>query len=465
MHLMMTHGNSENVTRQSTAIDKPIRNTRVPQKADAARIRLMTKAQAATLRKTALIAIILAGIFIRIIYVEWTRFDTREHDVWSHIEYVQFVADNWTLPDPHASSQFYHPPLYYFLTAPVLRLALDAGWERDAGLLAVQKISLLLSIITYLIAVFIGSMLFDRKKDPRALPLYCAIMAVYPALVFYSARINNDALYQLEVFGGAALLLLYWQSKRARYWYLLWAVLGLGLLTKTHAILLAPLALACITFIKKMTWQNKFKHAALGVGVMLLVGGWFHGLRYINEHNSRTTLIGNVNILTNFVDNGPRAFLTFNPIQMVMHPYNDPFNDEARRQYFWEYLLRSGLFGEYNFGQERVALARAIVTAQLLLLLGIIWAAWNYRKKMTTDLPVWLLTALVLLAHAAFRLFYPYSSSQDFRYSILLSLSIAYFSVLGIAQDRPAIKWARLAAALLLIITCVIFLLDLYPRG
>jgi 4-amino-4-deoxy-L-arabinose transferase-like glycosyltransferase len=116
-----------------------------------------------------------------------------------------------------SSTKPYHPPLYYFLAAPFLRLD---------GLPAVQSLSLLFSIATLLL---IAALLRDLPWMKHPFQLACfALAALHPQFVMFSLFISNDT---LAIFLGA---LIFYQCRRAQEhrsrsdYVLLGVFLGLG---------------------------------------------------------------------------------------------------------------------------------------------------------------------------------------------------------------------------------------------
>ncbi|HVW67288.1 MAG TPA: glycosyltransferase family 39 protein [Candidatus Peribacteraceae bacterium] len=410
-------------------------------------------------------ALVIIGILLRVFYTAITPYGTRAHDVGSHIDYIQYVADHWSLPDPHAESEFYHPPLYYFLSAVLLHVETALGLNHDQALVGIQWFACLLSVITLLIVFWTGRLLFPDKKDEPSLLLYTAFVAVLPSFIFFAARINNDVLYQVFAFLSVALAIAFWLKGKTMYWYLTSVALGLGLLSKGNVLLLVPLSWLLLMLHKKYSWTDKMMHLAASALILVALAGWFYVPRYIQEHQSRVALVGNVNILTNFVENTPAAYLTFNPVGMVMHPYNDPFDDAARRQYFWEYLARSALYGEFNFGVNDLLLARMMVASFLLILLLGAYSIWTDRKLWYRNLPVWSLLIFLLIGHAIFRYVFPYSSSQDFRYSILLIIPIAYYMARGWSEEQGTMQMTRTILPSYFVICCSVFLLSLASNG
>jgi hypothetical protein len=70
-----------------------------------------------------------------------------------------------------------------------------------------------------------------------------------------------------------------------------------------------------------------------------------------------------------------------------------------------------------------------------MVLMGIGLRGWwrSLRKRPSEDLPMHLLVLLSLASQAAFRFVSPFSCSQDFRYSFLLTLPFAFFVTLGLS--------------------------------
>ena len=66
-------------------------------------------------------------------------------DVEGHIEYIQYVINNHSIPDKDECWSCYHPPVYYIAAAPSYVLGEYLGMQGTTGL---QAFSLLLSVLT-----------------------------------------------------------------------------------------------------------------------------------------------------------------------------------------------------------------------------------------------------------------------------------------------------------------------------
>jgi 4-amino-4-deoxy-L-arabinose transferase-like glycosyltransferase len=162
-------------------------------------------------------AILASGMFIRMLVFAYLGYFNNDN----HLAVIDYVARNWHPPHAGQLNQGYHPPLYYFLAAPFLRLG---------NLPAVQALSVLLSVATLtMIAVFLRRLPW-MKEQAR---LWClALAAFHPQFVMFSLFISNDT---LAIFVGALVFYQCWRAHAVPSQvnsFLLGIFLGLGLLTK-----------------------------------------------------------------------------------------------------------------------------------------------------------------------------------------------------------------------------------------
>lgn len=408
-----------------------------------------------------IILFILAAL-LRIYYVAVTPHWVRGQDTDGHIDYINYLLDNRALPPPDAGWEFWQPPLYYVISAVWVAPLRLVGLSESSQLIWVQILSLTLSLWTVLLAMQIGKRIFltDRERT-TGLPLFVGLIAFVPSLVMLSARINNDALEVPLAFLTVLLLLEWWNKGKRSVW--LWAIvaLSLAILSKSNALLLLPVAYICLFVKNGWRWKRTMIDGCAGLLIITLLAGWFTIYRHVSDTN-QDPLVGNTATLNSglVVDNSFAAYVTFNPVEFVRMPYNNPWEDAARRQYFWEYLYRSAFFGEFNFDEGRKALASWLLVFSFSAFLLSMWGwimGWKHWKDF---LPLLLLGVVFPAGHAAFRFRYPSGSSQDFRYIVPFLIPAAAFVTLW---------WVRLPVGILrnslliclqtFIVLCAIFLL------
>jgi 4-amino-4-deoxy-L-arabinose transferase-like glycosyltransferase len=323
-----------------------------------------------------------------------------------------------------------------------------------------QSIGLIASILVLVFSVRIGTLLWPSSQARWRLRGFTLLLATLPGLVLAAARVNNDVLVHL--FSVIALLTactVLLHGKRMGYIVLgFWT--ALALLSKATALLLLPLfMLSILTVSSALRWPKRVKGAALFLCVVIALTWWLPVLRGAGPEGH--AIVGNAGNLNSglMLESTVTSFTVFSPVAIITHPFNNPWSDEDRRQYFWEYLYRGAFFGEFRFpdavrGTAQVALAMGLP----ILLLGII----GFLKRRGEGRPLlqYMRIALVilLLGHVAFRLGFPYSSSQDFRYSVLVAIPIAAFCMHGIPTRKGVWRTAGMALVALFCMANAVFM-------
>lgn len=409
----------------------------------------------------------LLGTGLRLLYVSATPYTVRSHDIDEHLNYIDSIARHGTLPVDDHLSVAYHPPLYFLLGAAVRFSALRLSLSDENGWKLVQLLSVALSLVALASGLSTGLSVLRGERSLLPFALFGSVLATIPSFVFASGRINNDILAALFSFLALDMLLRWWKGKGMRYWYVCLLCLSGALLSKANALLLLPIAFGCLILIPRLRPSQKLLHVCCSLLLICAVAGMYFLPRWEREHDLRTVLVGNVGKLTNFVENTPSHFLVFHPVQLLAHPFNDPFNDSERRQYFWEYFFRSALYGEFSFDSAFRPLALALILSALLALPFALLALGRdiLRGRSSPTLPLWLAVIVLLLGHVAFRAAFPYSSSQDFRYSLTLLLPLAYYAVAEWRSLPPLLQSLRATALLVFAGSSCAFLVLLAVRS
>ncbi len=164
----------------------------------------------------------------------------------------------------------HQPPLYYLLSTPVF---LASG-----GVLL--PIRLLSVVFGAGVVAFSGLAIWTLFPGNAPLAIIVAgVVAFVPQHVAMLAGINNDSLSEFWIAFGLWLLFLCMTSniKRSRRWYLaLGIVIGLGLLTKTLAYLLVPVA--AIGLFLKARRENLEWRQTVRIGLWIFVPAGLLGL-------------------------------------------------------------------------------------------------------------------------------------------------------------------------------------------
>jgi hypothetical protein len=413
-----------------------------------------------------LAGVFIGGMLLRVLYVLSTPFRTRSYDVGGHLEYIDHIVKHWSIPLASNGWEYHQPPLYYWLSAMWVHLNKLIGRAPDIVYNDLQTASLFFSVGALFVSLWIARLLFPKKSPQKyGDALFLVLVGVLPALVMFSSRVTNDALYHFLAFLGLALLLSWWKNGRMRDWYLAILVLILGSLTKISAAGLFPVALICFLVWRRMAWRPKLIHLAVSGLLIVALFAWYP-LKRINEKNlANVVTLGNKNMNTDLaVPRSIGLYLTFNPIEVAKTPFNDTWTNKYRRQYFAEFFYKSAFFGEFRF-EKIYALAAVMVVLGMaffpLMLLGFVL---DMRKRFYDALPLSLTTGILFAAAVAYPTFFAYAPNQDFRFSVLLAVPFAYYAVRGLQALPTLLRQIFLGLLIASASSCVLFFVALYLR-
>ena len=381
--------------------------------------------------------IVIGGIALRALYAASTPWTVRAHDTAGHIEYIEYVAQHLALPPPQAGWEFYQPPLYYLIAGTIDRAGAQFGASREAVLHVVQALSTLFACLTFLVGVQL-CLEFAPAENRLAARTACLLLATLPGLIFPASRINNDLLVELLIAASVLLMVRGARSRTRLLSLTAGGVVGLGLLTKSNAALVAPLLLVIPVLLARENMREALVRGVLAGVVAIVCAGW---LPIARQMPAKDVVAGNRNYLNRklTLETSVRHLVVVSPAEMVDMPFNSAWSDDRRRQYFWEYLYRSAFFGEFDHGDARRTLARVVLGASFLLwpllLLGLFPIGARDGRHVLV-LVLWV--GALVCGQLIFRLVAPFSTSQDFRYITSAAIPMAVLVGRGVARlPRP----------------------------
>lgn len=211
-----------------------------------------------------------------------------------HLAYVQHVLAHGSLPLANEGAQTYHPPLFYVLSAALLRglegLALPAR-------IVLRVIPFAAGLVQVVVAHLLAQWLFPGDRARAASAVLCA--GLLPVNLYMSAYFGNEplhaALAALSLAVATACLLA--PRATAPRLVLLGALLGLAILTKVSSLVLVPFVAG---FLAAKEWLVDGRRlvpaclrAGLVVGSVAAVCGWFFAR---NQRRLGQAIIGNWNV-------------------------------------------------------------------------------------------------------------------------------------------------------------------------
>ena len=400
--------------------------------------------------------ILLAGTMLRLWYVLVTPASMRAYDFQGHFEYIQYVFLFDRIPPYVGGWEYFQPPLYYASAA-----AWSQGWmalgEPAMALPGLQAFSLLLSIVALWAGIGIGQVLFG--KDGALALAFAAFLAAYPGLLAFASRLTNDALLITLTFCALLALLRYRATGGWRDWLTFSALAGFALLTKTNPPTPPPPGAPTLA-LRRPGWTAFFARGAACAAVALGIAGWSVIPRALDQMERGVFPIGNIESLSSKLEIPVTlgTLTTLHPHAVVAQPYADTWATDGSRDYFWDFLLRSAYFGEFDFGETLAPLATAILLVTLLLMPAGIAGVWTeLRRRSPWAVPMLALACLLLASQLSMRIHFPHSPIQDFRLSMPACLSAAYFALRGIGSFKGLLRHAQWDLFLLLCALCALF--------
>lgn len=243
-------------------------------------------------------------------------------DEFPHYQLIHVLIQNRALPDASlqpVGGQYHQAPLYYVMSIPLVKLAGDtdflwASWDtnpffgyqftalgndnknvlmhprseafpytgspRALAFHLVRLFSVLLGTGTLITSYFVFAILWPERYDRRLIAL--GLVAFWPQFIYLSSTVNNDNL--LILLSTVGLLVVLRQMRDGPSWggaVLLGILLGLALLAKASALVLGvPVGFAVLSDIRR--W---WRHAAVILGIVLLVSGWWYARNIVLYHD------------------------------------------------------------------------------------------------------------------------------------------------------------------------------------
>lgn len=398
------------------------------------------------------ILVILAGVWLYLGYLGYTVYTERNYDGGAQLEYIEFIVKNHALPKANTCFVCHHPPLYYVLGAAAY--ALFARLRLIAPTDGLQLYSLVVSLGFVVVAALLAR---ELSRDRREVQLACALVVFWPYSVHNSVRVHNDTLVSTLLLASLWLTVRWARHDRPRDLYLAGFVGGLAILTKSSGIVIA--ALLFLLLGKRLLFApGKLRTLLRGsvVGAMLVLALFLNAVRKDKSVEREPAprgalcekLLGSACHIGEhqFVGNKPKNYLYFDLKSFLVEPYFIAERDGAGRQYFWNDLLKSSLFGTHNTVPDRETsyeLNKAMATGMNWLLLGMtgylgagLVAMRKEARRRFALIGLFILLSVAFLA--AFKMMIPAPHHNDFRhvFPVLVPMAIVYAASVAAFRRR-----------------------------
>ena len=407
----------------------------------------------------AILIILLIGLGFNIFYLLNTPYNIRTHDVDGHIKYIEYVAQSLKIPHPDVCWECHQAPLYYILAAIVYKASVLLGFgDKNTIYFILQSFSVFLFLIFSTVSIFIFKKIFidNKNEEIKNTPfknyifyLVSFLFVFWPTNIMHSVRITNDTLFYV-FYALVIFFLIRWLEKNNNnnfYFSILFSFLAF--ITKTHGVMAFALVASCVifNFIKDKKRLNNlkfyFKISSILITVFLI--GFFAsrlGARTIDKINGEgqksNLLVWNVAGLNGglFTENKVKNYIYFDTKIFLTEPYIDNWNDKYGRQYFWNFLLKNSLFGEFFF--KGIMAENIAIGISALLLMMIFWIIgsmlFSVKESFKNNFVLKINAVFLLFSFLAHRIIL--SANGDFRFILPILISFCSFAGVGILEYR-----------------------------
>ena len=402
--------------------------------------------------------IILTGIFLRTLYIYYTKVTVRQHDAGTffenrggHSQYILYLLKYHKLPgfDPRTVDQFYHPPLHHIICALWLKLMelLRVGII-NAGSETLQALTLGYSS---LYCIFAYKSLKRLGLKSRGIVTGTAFVTFHPTLIIMSGSINNDMLSSLFGMISVYLAIKWAQDRKWLSIILLAFSIGFGMMTKLTVGLLAPAVAAVFltVFIKKISEWKKLVSQFAVFGAICIPIGLFWPVRNYLKFDVPMNFIPHLSErASQYIDIPPLKRLT----DFSLHQLSSPFTQwlDVGRVYN-EYnpiiaLFKNAMFDESTFFRKSITLqsfctalffCNIVIRITAVIALVMLWIK-NKKVKLEYKLLITFISAVIFGNYIIFCMNFPHVCTENMRYCIPLIFTTA--AVCGMLADRDDLK-------------------------
>ena len=227
---------------------------------------------------------------------------------------------------------------------------------------------------------------------------------------------------------------MWWNKHKSRYLLLSFLGAGIAVLFKsTGFVVLAALILIYICGIFRFLELPRLK-IIIGIFIIVMFSAFASQHRIVLDffRNETPTLVSVRNLNSGLnVKTSLGSFIYFDVKDYFMEAYTSTWSDEGGRQYFWNFFIKSTLFGEYPVWNSNAGRIFASIL-NILNLIFFLLAFWGIVNMKIRNLPS-LLFLMALVASLIFtRAYYSVSCLQDFRYIAPVLVPMLLFTFEGI---------------------------------
>ena len=396
---------------------------------------------------------LLGGFLFQFIYVTLTGYLVSTHDLGSfpgfdsdivtagHLGYIGYIFNHGHLPDfnPMPVWGFYHPPLYFIISAIWLKCNVAFGLSEAMCLENLQLLTMFYNMLS--LCVFY-SILQELKFSERMKRIWVLFISFFPFFFHNAGSLANDSLAILLALVSVLYTIKWYHNQSLKNIIILAFAIGLGMMTKLTVGLLAP-ATAFVFLIvlwrRRQEWKHMFTQFAI-FGVICVPLGLWWSIKNAILYDMPIAYVQPIWASAQEVGMFSAWERLFPNISVWLNPFLTYHNFTFSIDYgIFPMMIKSALFSDFPFFgdmQWQYQLCRVLVLLTLVLLLyGTVVFAWklyeHIRYKQWNDTVFWfgsIALVVQMVMYVSFALEYSVVCSADFRYIVPV---ISYFLIVS----------------------------------
>ena len=391
-----------------------------------------------------IIGILVLGVIIRILYFQKFGIMTFQHDWQGHIEFIKYMAENWSLPIPTKGFEYPQQSLYYVLMAGLYNLLMSNGFSDMDALYGIGYFSLLCSVLF----LFYGYKLINLLTQEQFTKVIAIVfISLTPSIVYLSARINNDSLVMALAIISIFYIIKSYKNNFEKYFYIALFSVSLLFLTKISGASIELLLLTLLIYLyykstKEVEIKQKLYIYGL-VGIFLLS---FTLLRVYLPLEGSFCMINSAEYPQQTLPSlGYDYFASLHLIDLILTGQSHVFGLDSIRHSFLTYQYGTMFFGEFDYANFINKTPYLKLNMQIILALGLVFIVGfisyiiHIRKEPFINKLLFIIVTINLLLIVRLIFMYPSICNTDFRYFV------SSFVLLGfiIAKGLNYLTWLR----------------------
>ena len=401
------------------------------------------------LNKKIFVFLFLTGFVIRLLYVLYTSWNDRQHDIGNLVEknghsgYMLYLLNNKHLPDfdPTTVWQFYHPPLHHFLAAVWMFLHQIFSFDTEALLESVQFLTMFYSLSCTKI---FNEVLEEYSIDGKYKTLAFGLFVLCPEMIFLSGQINNDVLSFVFI-----MLIFLWtvrwiKNRDIKNIVPIAFSFGFGMMSKLSVVSMAfPVGIIFAYFFfrsfKEKNTSSLFKQYVVFLLICAPIGLWWSVRCYLKWDMP-------LNYVPRFSDDSWQYIGEgyVNPLSRLLRPkFTSIFTDKDPLDYNMIIaLFKTWLFGEYDFRYSsiyRFICYPLFISNFLIIMYSIVGYFKNLRNHKIENVFMNIVMLISMVSYIYFCYAFPHLCTMHIRYSLII-IPIVHMLFVMNAKENDMIR-------------------------